>query len=66
MCSARWGQVLKVDAEYLSSNYAFILALLLGVQGNGRYFGVGGTAERCGHLHDSVLLILGETTIHTT
>ena len=44
-----WGQVLKVDALYRSSNQAAIRSLFSGVQSNGRDVGRGGTDVRSGH-----------------
>ena len=50
---ARWGQVLKVELAYLSSNHFFILGIFSGIGENGRAEGRSGTDVLCGHLHDA-------------
>ena len=46
--SARWGQVLKVELAYLSSNHFFILGIF-----SGRVEGRSGTDVLCGQVHDA-------------
>ena len=61
--SGRWGQVLNVEAPYLSRSQAFIFSLFSGKHGNGSSAGQSSGAVRCWQEHVGLCNIGGTSQL---